>query len=228
MPEIPWEHPLVSLALVHPSYAYENGLPEDNQRLEFLGDAVLGLVFGGAVFSLHADWDEGRMTRLRARLAKRESLAHLAGTLGLHERVLVGRGERGSGGPLRPRILADAFEALIGALFLIQGYDHVRSLVLQVADSFLAQAVPEGDRPDAKSHLQELLQSRGMAPVYEIKESTGPAHDRWYLVVAKVGESALGEGEGPSKKIAETRAAEAALLKLRAASPELGPDLQKG
>ena len=214
--EVPWDDSLVAQALIHPSYAFEASLPVDNQRLEFLGDAVLGLALGEALFLGHEDFDEGELTRLRSRLARRQTLARVGRDIGIEHRIRLGKGERTSGGPLPEKVVADAFEAVLGALFLIWGYEHTRKFILDVLQEVWEEEIRQGGWTDAKSLLQERLQTEGVTPSYEMEEDSGPPHMKSFRVAVRAGRSGpiLGEGSGRSKKAAETQAAERALEKL--------------
>ncbi len=215
MPEVPWDEPLVQLALTHPSFVSEGSGQEDNQRLEFLGDAVLGLAIGQTLFRQLPTDQEGPLSRLRSRLVSREMLAEMGEQLNLAERLKVGHGERLIDPAARQRALTDAFEALIGALFLIWGYLPTQAWVLEVMQEPVEAAVSgEDDGRDPKSMLQEALQHRGMSPIYDVLESIGPAHRRRYRVVVKAGGKVLGRGEGRTKKVAEQDAAKDALEQL--------------
>ncbi len=207
---------LLRQALIHRSYAHENDEPVCNEPLEFLGDAVLGLLVAEEIVRQRSDLSEGDMTRLRASLVNTRRLAQEAGELGLGDYLLLGRGEDASGGRQKQSLLADGFEALIGAVYLDAGLEPVRRLILALfADVIATWALDDGGR-DPKTRLQEWAQARDAGlPEYEIKESSGPDHNRRYVAVVKVHGRELGEGEGTSKKRAEQRAAKAALEKVR-------------
>jgi ribonuclease-3 len=210
---------LLRLALTHASFGHEKRqrVP-DNQRLEFLGDAVLQLTVTAELYRRFPELPEGRLTVLRARLVNRQHLQSLAQTLGLGDHLILGRGEANSQGRARPSILADAMEALLGALFAEAGWDVSRGIILRLLEPSLAAIADEGDETAAnpKGSLQEKLQAEGEAPpVYRCLSETGPAHARVYEVVVEWQGRELGRGEGASKKEAETRAAEAALAGLQ-------------
>jgi len=210
---------LLKEALVHGSYANEfpNLAPATNERLEFLGDAVLGLVVAAKLYTDFSHLDEGEMTKLRAVLVRGNTLARVARGIGLGEFLLMGKGEEATGGRTKPANLAGALEAVIGAVFLDQGYGATGDFVLRLLDSELEKAVNQGIATSSKSKLQELLQAREQqAPTYHVIEATGPAHERWFTVEVKLGDTVLGKGSGKSKKIAETDAAHAILRKLLA------------
>lgn len=204
---------LLVRALTHPSYVNEHPDDEigDNQRLEFLGDAVLDFVAGAWVYRQFPDFDEGPMTRLRASLVRTETLAQLARSVGLGDSLRVGHGEEDAGGRDRPANLCDAFEAVVGALYLDGGLAAVESfvepLIGPVAEATLAS---ESDL-DAKSRLQEWSQADlGITPRYRIADERGPDHAKTFVAEVLLGKKVAGRGQGPSKQAAEQAAAQAA------------------
>lgn len=208
---------LLRLALTHPSVAHESGgASEHNQRLEFLGDAVLQLVLTRKLYEQFPAFDEGVLTKARAKLVNRGTLAGHARTLGLGAHLILSRGEETSGGRERASALADAFESLLGAIFLDGGFGAAGEFILrEFAADFSALAGSSGiDNP--KGELQELLQSRSpAAPEYQTVSATGPDHDRMFECVVQHEGVELARGHGKSKKAAESEAALAALEKLR-------------
>ncbi len=204
---------LLAEALTHPSLGHETQRRHfDNQRLEFLGDAVLQLVITEKLFSLFGTEAEGRLTKLRSRLVSREALRCHAAALDLGRYLMMGRGEEASGGRERNSTLADAFEALIGALYLDSDLETVRRFILSEAAADLAQIAEEPTDVNPKGNLQELLQAISpRSPVYETVSQTGPEHEKTFVVRAIWEGIALGEGTGRSKKQAETAAAVAAM-----------------
>jgi len=206
---------LLLRALTHPSYVNEH--PEerpDNQRLEFLGDAVLDFVVTVWIFERYPAFHEGAMTRLRAALVREETLAGFGRGLGLGEVIRLGHGEEEGGGRERPSNLGDTFEALVGALYLEGGIEPVRrivhGLVEPVADAILAA---EADR-DAKSRLQEWSQAAlGVTPRYRVVAESGPDHAKTFVAEVLVGQEVAGRGEGRSKQDAEQAAARQALAR---------------
>jgi ribonuclease-3 len=200
-------------ALTHPSLGYETQRYHfDNQRLEFLGDAVLQLVISEHLFHGFGVESEGHLTKLRSRLVSRETLKMHAAALDLGRYLLMGRGEEASGGRERTSTLADAFEALIGAIYLDGGLDAARGFILAQARSDLAQLAEEPIEINPKGHLQELLQSISpRSPVYELISQSGPEHEKTFVVQAVWEGIVLGQGSGRSKKQAETAAALAAM-----------------
>ena len=206
---------LLRQALTHASFGHEKRqrLP-DNQRLEFLGDAVLQMAVTAELYRRFHDLPEGRLTVLRARLVNRHHLQSLAQDLGLGDHLILGKGEENSRGRQRGSILADAMEAVIGAVFSEAGWDIARGIILRLLEPSLAAMNSEGDATEAnpKGSLQEKLQAEGeLPPVYRCIAETGPAHARIYEVVVEWQGRELGRGEGASKKEAETQAALAAL-----------------
>ena len=209
---------LLRQALTHASFGHEKRqkLP-DNQRLEFLGDAVLQLAVTAELYHRFPGLTEGRLTVLRANLVNRHHLQTLAEQLGLGEHLILGRGEENSQGRQRGSILADAMEAVIGAVFAEAGWDGARAIILRLLGPSLAAINGEGDAGEAnpKGSLQEKLQAEGEnPPAYRCISETGPAHARVYEVVVEWQGRELGRGNGASKKEAETRAAHAALAAL--------------
>jgi ribonuclease-3 len=198
-------------ALTHPSYANERRDALDNQRLEFLGDAVLGFCVSDLIYRRFQDADEGTLTRLRAQLVNAEALAEWARATGVPEALRLGRGAGASGLRQSTNVLADAVEALIAACFLDSGLESARRVCERIVEARLEAFERVGAR-DPKSELQERLQARGEPPpVYDLLESGGPAHERWFRVRVRVGDHVLGEGVGRSKRAAERSAAESAL-----------------
>lgn len=210
---------LLLLALTHPSLAHENGEPTPhNQRLEFLGDAVLQLVLTEKLYARFPEFDEGQLSKSRAKLVNGETLAAMAGTLGLGRHLILSRGEELNGGRDRASTLADALEALLGAIYLDAGLEAAREFILREFDPAISEldTLPGIDNP--KGELQEYLQARSAAPPeYAIVSATGPDHDRLFECTVHHGGTELARGFGKSKKAAESEAAQAALKKLRAA-----------
>jgi len=200
-------------ALTQPSLGHETQRYHfDNQRLEFLGDAVLQLVISEHLFHGFGVESEGQLTKLRSRLVSRETLKMHAAALDLGRYLLMGRGEEASGGRERTSTLADAFEALIGAIYLDGGLDAAREFILAQARSDLAQLAEEPIEINPKGHLQELLQNISpRSPVYELISQSGPEHEKTFVVQAVWEGIVLGQGSGRSKKQAETAAALAAM-----------------
>jgi len=207
-------------ALVHSSYFNENpqSVTGHNERLEFLGDAVVGLVVSRLLFERYPDEDEGFLTTRRASLVNRDALASMALELGLDRYLLLGRGESGYLGAARPSLLAATFDALAGALLLAEGGERTSSLLERLFAARLdADGEPAESLKSAKSRLQEWSQRRlGTKPVYELLETTGPAHEQAFRVGVRLkGGDQIAEGAGSSRQRAEEQAADAALLILQ-------------
>ena len=198
---------LLSLALTHRSYAYENGGIAHNERLEFLGDAVLGQAVTVRLFTRHPDLDEGELSKRRASVVSTVALAEVARTIGLGSHLLLGRGEDLTGGRDKDSILADTMEAVIGATYLSAGQDAATALVLRLVEPLLADPDRYGAAMDPRTSLQELAARRGLpAPAYDV-EARGPDHDRRFTATVLVGDGLAATGEGSSKKQAEMAAA---------------------
>lgn len=205
---------LLALALVHRSYLNEAnlGASDSNERLEFLGDAVLGFVITRDLFRRFPEASEGQLTALRADLVRWETLAEVALRLDLGAALRMGRGEQRSGGRARPLNLARAFEALTGAVAEDGGLAVAERFIRRVMRPELAAASPIVGASDAKSRLQQLCQAQtGVTPAYRVVAVEGPDHDRRYRVEVVLGDEVLGSGSGSNKRIAERAAATAAL-----------------
>jgi ribonuclease-3 len=206
---------LLEQALVHSSYVNENPAATANERLEFLGDAVLGLVIARELYRRLPRSSEGQMTELRSGLVRGEALARMAKTIGLGNHLYLGKGEEASGGREKPANLAGALEAVIAAIFLDQGASAAGDFILKLMAKELDRAIRQGIEPDYKSQLQELVQARQQqTPSYRVIEATGPDHDRSFTVEVRLGDTVLGRGSGKSKKSAEEEAARSALEQL--------------
>ena len=208
---------LLRLALTHPSVAHEQGrLVQHNQRLEFLGDAVLGLVLTRELYEKFPLVSEGPLTKARAQMINRRTLAEQARRLELQNKLILSRGEEANLGRSRASALADGFEALIGAVFLDGGFDAACAFVLRSFREAFGEltSIPTLENP--KGELQEILQARSPeAPQYVVAGESGPDHDRDFECVVTHGGIELGRGRGKSKKAAESEAAVAALKALR-------------
>jgi len=206
-------------ALTHRSYAFERDRDETNERMEFLGDAVLGLVVTDLAYRRFPDLPEGELAKLRAATVNMITLADVARDLGLGEEILLGKGEELSGGRDKTSILADAMEAVLGAVYLDRGLEAARQLIERVFwPRMAAYARGEGDR-DYKTGLQELAaQDLGSVPQYRVTEE-GPDHAKRFTATVLLGGQAYGAGSGRSKKEAEQRAAREAYARLMAEGP---------
>ncbi len=201
---------LLDHALTHRSYAYENGGIPNNERLEFLGDSVLGLVVTESLYADHPDLAEGQLAKLRAAVVNMRALASVARGLGLGDYLLLGRGEEATGGRDKTSILADTTEALIGTVYLAHGLEPARRFVHHLLDPLMAASAGLGAGLDWKTSLQELAASGSHgSPEYRVTEE-GPDHEKVFTARVVVDAESLGEGVGRSKKEAEQKAAELA------------------
>ena len=208
---------LLKQALIHTSYLNENpGIDlGSNERLEFLGDAALGVVVAQQLYNEYPDVDEGKLTELRAHLVRRDTLARAAARFELGEYLQLGRGEEAAGGRRRPTNMARAYEAVVGAIFLDSGIASVRAFVRRSLKDELQALRKKGMPHDPKSRLQEVIQSRWQTtPAYKLLKTEGPDHARRFTVQVMVSGKPLGVGEGRSKQMAEKEAAQHALDKL--------------
>lgn len=216
---------LLELSLTHRSYAHENGGLPTNERLEFLGDSVLGIVVTEYLYRNHPDLPEGQLAKMRAATVSEPALAQVARDLGLGEFIKLGKGEAITGGREKDSILSDTVEALIGATYLTQGLEATRTVVERLVSRFLEQARTRGASLDWKTSLQELSAAHQMgAPSYQAT-GTGPDHNRSFHAQAVIDGVVLGEGNGPSKKAAEHEAAEAAYAAILAQKGDGGLNL---
>ncbi|MEV6577743.1 ribonuclease III [Streptomyces sp. NPDC051582] len=214
------ESALLVRALTHRSYAYENGGLPTNERLEFLGDSVLGLVVTDTLYTTHPDLPEGQLAKLRAAVVNSRALAEVGRGLDLGSFIRLGRGEEGTGGRDKASILADTLEAVIGAVYLDQGLDAASELVHRLFDPLIEKSSNLGAGLDWKTSLQELTAAEGLGvPEYLVTE-TGPDHEKTFTAAARVGGVSYGTGTGRSKKEAEQQAAESAWRGIRAKADE--------
>jgi ribonuclease-3 len=208
-------------ALTHRSFAYENANPPTNERLEFLGDSVLGLVVTDTLFRGYPNMPEGQLAKLRAAVVQMRALADVARELSLGSYVKLGRGEEVTGGRNKSSILADTLEAIIGAVYIDCGLAEASALVHRLFDPVIAKSAGLGAGLDWKTSLQELTAARLLGvPDYQVEES-GPDHQKSFRAVVRVGGRVLGSGQGRTKKEAEQQAAEAAW---NAINGDSGPD----
>jgi ribonuclease-3 len=212
---LPVDARLIDRALTHRSYAYENGGLPTNERLEFLGDSVLGLVVTDTLYKTHSELPEGQLAKLRSAVVNSKALAEVARGLGLGDFVKLGRGEETTGGRDKASILADTLEALIGSVYLDHGIEVAFDLVKRLFGPLIATSATLGAGLDWKTSLQELTAVAGIGvPDYRVTE-TGPDHDKFFEADACVGGVAYGHGSGRSKKEAEQQAAEEAWRTIR-------------
>lgn len=205
------------LALTHSSYANENKSEklQSNERLEFLGDAVLNIVISEYIFKNNESLSEGEMTRIRASIVCEASLLRCSEELNVGKYLLLGKGEEITGGRTRVSILSDAFEALIGSIYLDGGFEYAKSFILRKMKDIIDKASEGSNFVDYKTQLQEFVQKNAGSSVnYEIVDEQGPDHNKLFVSNVMVSDRILGSGRGRSKKEAEQNAAKAALEKL--------------
>lgn len=204
---------LLSQALTHSSFANENpDAATSNERLEFLGDAVLGLIVAENLYRNFPELPEGQMTKIRSYLVKQETLAQVAKNIDLGSYLYLGKGEESSGGQEKPANLARALEAIIAALYLDQGLQVTEELILKILDQEFQTAISEDIVTDYKSRLQEYLQAQSQpAPYYHLVGTEGPDHAKKFIVEARLNDTVLATGTGRAKKLAEMEAARIAL-----------------
>lgn len=208
------EPQLLELALTHRSYAYENGNTPNNERLEFLGDSVLGFVVTAHIHDLLTDLPEGELTKVKNAVVSATALSQVATSIGLGEFLRLGKGELATGGREKTNLLADAFEAILGAAYVSLGIEAAESIVEKFVYPLLKNPDALRENSDPKTSLQERSQALGKgAPSYKTSH-TGPDHERTFFAQVLIDNQVLGEGSGKSKKFAETDAAIIALAKL--------------
>jgi ribonuclease III len=202
------------MALTHRSYRFENDDEDvDNQRLEFLGDAVLGFTVAAYLYATFPDLPEGELTKLRSRVTSGKSLADLAAACGLGDFLALGKGESQSGGRERPSNLADAMEAVLGAAFLDGGIRGVNRILRRLIVPLIEDLHPSPGHDNPKGHLQELAQSRWrLTPKYRVVREEGPSHGRRFTVEVSLQNTVYGQGSGSNKRTAQAEAARQALL----------------
>ena len=208
---------LLEIALTHGSYINEkSGISQvSNQRMEFLGDAVLGLLIAEQLYKSHPEYSEGELTRLRAALVKSETLSRVARSVELGEYIYLGKGEEKSGGRQKPINLASALEALIAAIYLDGGMAKTRECIFKLFKTEIQQVLQTGNNENYKTELQQVIQSRTKTtPEYVVVSREGPVHNQLFTVEARSNGTTLGKGSGNSKKEAEINAARAALERL--------------
>jgi ribonuclease-3 len=213
---------LLERALTHRSYAYENGGLPTNERLEFLGDSVLGLVVTDTLYRSHPDLPEGQLAKLRASVVNMRALAGVGRGLGLGDYVYLGRGEESTGGRDKASILADTVEAVLGAVYLDSGMEAAAGLVHRLIDPLLEQAAQLGAGLDWKTSLQEMTSSAGLGVPEYVVDEEGPDHAKVFTARSRVAGEVLGTGTGRSKKEAEQQAASTAWRTLRERHPDAG------
>jgi ribonuclease III len=208
---------MLKTALTHPSFVNERGAKPgvaSNQRLEYLGDSVLGLIVNEYLFSEYPDYDEGILARLKSKIVSEDTLSKAAHSLSLGKYLYLGRGEKASGGEQKPSVLADALEAVIAAIYLDQGYQSSRNFTVNILKPYLIDCRDRNSAIDSKSKFQEIIQKKLHAtPVYEIIEESGPDHNKYFHCRLLIDKKEYSQGEGSSRKRAEQDAASNALKK---------------
>jgi ribonuclease-3 len=209
------EAELLELALTHSSYAYENGKIPNNERLEFLGDSVLGFVVTGHVYLENPDLDEGSLSRLRSAIVSAKTLAKAANEIGLGEFIRLGKGEISTGGQTKTNILADTFEAIIGAAYLSGGLEPAKAIIDSLVIPLLSSEDELLETSEPRTVLSELLKSLGKSDASFEVTHEGPDHDRTFFAKVIVDGAAISKGSGRTRKAAEAQAAAEALKTLR-------------
>ena len=207
---------LLEIALTHRSFAYESGGLPTYERLEFLGDSVLGLIVTAELYQRYPDLPESRLSPLRSGIVNTVALADVARTLGLGNHIKIGKGEESSGGRAKASILADSLEALFGALYVDKGFEETKNIILPLISPLISHALERGAGLDGKTALQEFAAANGKGiPEYSVTEE-GPDHDKSFKAVVALGGVVVGAGEGKSKREAEQYAARGAYELLKA------------
>lgn len=206
---------LLRVALTHSSFAYEIGGVEFNEKLEFLGDSVLGIVVTEFIFHRFPQLQEGNLAKLRANLVKAETLAEVAANINLGDFLLIGKGAEAAGGRENESILADCLEAILGAVYLDQGYDVTKRLILKLLEKKIFAEAQKKELGDPKTLLQETTMDRwSVLPEYQITDQKGPAHRPIFQAQVSIHGQVFGKGVGTSKKKAEQIAAKEALKEI--------------
>ncbi|MFM9130321.1 MAG: ribonuclease III [Actinomycetes bacterium] len=206
---------LLKQAITHRSFSYENGGIPTNERLEFLGDSVLGLVVTDELYRKNPQAEEGQLAKLRAAVVNAKALADVARTLGLGEFLLLGKGEEATGGKDKSSILADALEAIIGAIYVENGIEKSSEVILQLFAPIIAASAELGEALDWKTSLTELVASKNLGSIEYLIDQSGPDHDKSFSAKVKVGDLVFDQGLGKSKKEAEQKAAAIAFQDLK-------------
>lgn len=220
---------LLRQALTHKSYAIECHTAEHNERLEFLGDSVLGLIVAHYLFDNYPNEDEGHLSKIKSSIVSRTSLSRWAREINLGEYIYLGAGEKMTGGKKRTSILSNSIEAVIGAIYLDGGYEQAYNFVMK----YLSKHSWEVIEKDYKSHLQEIIQKKHkIPPTYEIIRTEGPEHDKIFTIKVRIGKKVMGIGTGKNKKEAQQSAAKNALEHMKGLSssgtaPLFGNEVQK-
>ncbi len=208
------EPQLLELALTHRSYAYENGNIPNNERLEFLGDSVLGFVVTAHIHDLLTELPEGELTKVKNAVVSATALSQVATTIGLGEFLRLGKGEDQTGGREKPNLLADAFEAILGAAYVSKGLEAAEGIIRKLVFPLLEDTDSLRANSDPKTTLGERAQADSKSAPEYVTTHEGPDHDRTFFSTVSIDGKAIGSGQGRSKKLAETQAAIDALAKL--------------
>ena len=207
------EH-LLEIALTHRSFAYESGGLPTYERLEFLGDSVLGLIVTAELYQRYPDLPESRLSPLRSGIVNTVALADVARTLGLGNHIKIGKGEESSGGRAKASILADSLEALFGALYIDKGFEATKNIILPLIAPLISHALERGAGLDGKTALQELVAERNLGVLEYVVTDSGPDHDKDFVAEVRVHGAVVGHGAGKSKREAEQIAATMAFAAL--------------
>jgi len=210
------DYNLLNLSLSHRSYVNENKLAaENNERLEFLGDSILGLIVTEYLYKSYPDYNEGELARIKSFVVSEDTLSKITKTIELNQYILIGKGEEVSGGRTKKTILADVFEAFLGSYYLDSNYNKVRDFVLKYIKPEIMLVINDRHEKDYKTLLQEFAQKKyKICPNYILKGEEGPEHDKTFYMEVVIKDKTIGIGEGKSKKDAEKLAAKNAYLKI--------------
>ena len=217
---------LLSLGLSHRSYVNEHGLPENNEKLEFLGDSILGFVITEYLYSFYPEYNEGVLAKIKSSVISENTLSKIAINVSLNKYILIGKGEEACGGRNKKTIISDAFEAFLGTYYLDSNLNKVKRLIIKLFKDEIELVVKDKHEKDYKTLLQELVQKEyKICPIYQLKDKKGPEHNRTFFVKASVNNKIFGLGEGKSIKDAEKSAAKSLYNKLT--SPRLKSNPKK-
>jgi len=209
------DYKLLNLSLSHRSYVNENNLPENNEKLEFLGDSILGFVITEYLFKRFTDQSEGALARIKSFVISENTLSKVAKRINLNKYILIGKGEESSGGRNKKTIISDAFEAFLGSYYLDTNFNKIKNLIIKLFKVEIDLVIKDKHEKDYKTLLQEFSQKKyKVCPVYNLKSTKGPEHDRTFYVTVCINKNIFGTGEGKSIKDAEKVAAKSAYNKI--------------
>ena len=209
------DYNLLNLSLSHRSYVNEHNLPDNNEKLEFLGDSILGFVITEFLFKSFPDHSEGSLARIKSFVISENTLSKVAKRINLNKYILIGKGEESSGGRSKKTIISDAFEAFLGAYYLDSNLNKIKNLIINLFKNEIELVIKDKHEKDYKTLLQEFSQKKyKVCPVYNLKSTKGPEHDRTFYVNVSINKSTFGVGEGKSIKDAEKVAAKRAYNKI--------------